>query len=110
MALAAIDMALWDALAPRFSLSLVRLLGGIEKPIPAYGAVGFDGVSGSAQGAEAWAKREFKGVKAKIGYASLREDLEVVRAMRRAVGDEMAIMVDYNQMVWRRSRPLLQAA
>jgi mandelate racemase len=72
-------------------------LGGIEKPIPAYGAVGFDGISGSAQGAEEWAKREFKGVKAKIGYATLREDLEVVRAMRKAVGDEMAIMVDYNQ-------------
>jgi mandelate racemase len=97
IALAAIDMALWDALARRHSVSLVRLLGGIEKPIPAYGAVGFDGVSGSAKGAEEWAKREFKGVKAKIGYATLSEDLEVVRAMRKAVGDETAIMVDYNQ-------------
>jgi mandelate racemase len=97
IALAAIDMALWDALARTYSITLVRLLGGIEKPIPTYGAVGFDGVSGSAQGAEEWARREFKGVKAKIGYATLREDLEVVRAIRKAVGDEMAIMVDYNQ-------------
>jgi mandelate racemase len=97
IALAAIDMALWDAMARTYCISLVRLLGGIEKPIPAYGAVGFEGVSGSAQGAEEWAKRDFKGVKAKIGYATLREDLEVVRAMRKAVGDEMAIMVDYNQ-------------
>ncbi len=97
IALAAIDMALWDALARTYSISLVRLLGGIEKPIPAYGAVGFDGVSGSAQGAEEWARRGFKGVKAKIGYATLREDLEVVRAIRMAVGEEMAIMVDYNQ-------------
>ncbi len=97
IALAAIDMALWDAMARTLSISLVRLLGAIEKPIPAYGAVGFEGASGSAQGAEEWAKRDFKGVKAKIGYATLREDLEVVRAMRKAVGDEMAIMVDYNQ-------------
>jgi mandelate racemase len=97
MALSAIDMALWDALARRHSVSLIRLLGGIEKPIPAYGAVGFDGIPGSAKGAEEWARREFKAVKAKIGYATLREDLEVVRAMRKAVGDEMAIMVDYNQ-------------
>jgi mandelate racemase len=97
IALAAIDMALWDAMARTYSISLIRLLGGIEKSIPAYGAVGFEGVSGSAQGAEEWAKRDFKGVKAKIGYATLREDLEVVRAMRKAVGNEMAIMVDYNQ-------------
>jgi mandelate racemase len=97
IALAAVDMALWDALARRHSLSLIRLLGGVEKPIPAYGAVGFEGASGSAHAAEEWAKREFKGVKAKIGYATVREDLEVVRAIRKAVGDEMAIMVDYNQ-------------
>ena len=95
IALAAIDMALWDALARSHSTSVIRLLGGIEKPIPAYGAVGFEGVLGSAHGAAEWAKREFKGVKAKIGYATLREDLEVVRAIRSAIGSEMAIMVDY---------------
>ena len=52
VALSAIDMALWDALARSHGTSLVRLLGGIEKPIPAYGAVGYDGVEGSAL--EAW--------------------------------------------------------
>jgi mandelate racemase len=97
MALAAIDMALWDALARKHAISLIRLLGGTEKPTPAYGAVGYDGVLSSASAAEEWAKREFKGIKAKIGYATVREDLEVVRAIRKAVGDEMAIMVDYNQ-------------
>jgi mandelate racemase len=97
MALAAIDMALWDALARKHSISLIRLLGGTEKSLPAYGAVGYEGVLGSAHAAEDWAKREFKGIKAKIGYATVREDLEVVRAMRHAVGDDMAIMVDYNQ-------------
>jgi mandelate racemase len=97
MALAAIDMALWDALARQHSISLVRLLGGAEKPLPAYGGVGFEGVKGSARGAEEWAERGFTAVKAKIGYAAVREDLEVVRAMRQAVGGEMAIMVDYNQ-------------
>jgi mandelate racemase len=97
MALSAIDMALWDALARSHRVSLVRLLGGIEKPIPAYGAVGYDGVEGSAKVAEDWAKRGFPGIKAKIGYATAHEDVAVVRAMRKAVGDSMAIMVDYNQ-------------
>lgn len=97
MALAAIDMALWDALARSHNTSLVRLLGGSEKPISAYGAVGYDGVAESARVAEAWAKRGFTGVKAKIGYPTVQEDVAVIRAMRKAVGDGVAIMVDYNQ-------------
>jgi mandelate racemase len=97
MALAGIDMALWDALARSYATSLTRLLGGVEKPVPAYGAVGYEGASGSAKVAEEWVRRGFKGVKAKIGYPDLKEDLEVIRAMRAAVGDDVAIMVDYNQ-------------
>ena len=97
MALAAIDMALWDALARTHGVSLARLLGGVEKPVQAYGAVGYDGVSGSAKVAEDWARRGFKGVKAKIGYPDVREDVEVIRAVRTAVGEDVAIMVDYNQ-------------
>jgi mandelate racemase len=97
IALAAIDMALWDALARIHNTSLVKLLGGVEKPVPAYGAVGHDGVQGSARVAEDWARRGFKGVKAKIGYPTVKEDLEVVRAIRKATGDDVAIMVDYNQ-------------
>ena len=97
IALAAIDMALWDALARSHDTSLVRLLGGVEKPIPAYGAVGYDGLADSAKVAEDWAKRGFTGIKAKIGYPTLQEDLAVVRAMRKTVGDKVAIMVDYNQ-------------
>lgn len=97
MALAAIDMALWDALARFHGVSLVRLLGGAERPIPAYGGVGYDGPEESARTAAEWADRGFTGVKAKIGYPTVREDVAVVRAMRKAVGDGVAIMVDYNQ-------------
>jgi mandelate racemase len=97
MALAAVDMALWDALARRHNTSLTRLLGGVEKPLPAYGAVGYDGASGSARVAEEWVRRGFKGIKAKIGYPDLKQDIEVIRAIRAAVGDDVAIMVDYNQ-------------
>src|ERR1700728_1771385 len=49
MALAGIDMALWDALARSHNTSLLRLLGGAEKPVRAYGAVGYDGARGSAK-------------------------------------------------------------
>jgi mandelate racemase len=54
-------------------------------------------VAESAQVAEGWAKRGFRGVKAKIGYPTVQEDIAVIRAMRTAVGPDVAIMVDYNQ-------------
>jgi mandelate racemase len=97
MALAAIDMALWDALARCHETSLVRLLGGVEKRLPAYGAVGYDGAECSAKVAEDWVRRGLKGIKAKIGYPTVKEDLAVVRALRKAIGDDIALMVDYNQ-------------
>ena len=97
MALAAMDMALWDALARVNETPLVRLLGGVEGPVRAYGAVGYDGVKGCAKAAEGWAKQGYTGIKAKIGYPTVQEDVSVVRAMRQAAGNGMAIMVDYNQ-------------
>jgi mandelate racemase len=97
MALSGIDMALWDALARVNNISLVALLGGRSKPIPAYGAVGYDGELESARIAENWAQRGFTGVKAKIGYPTVREDLAVIHAIRNAVGPEVAVMADYNQ-------------
>jgi mandelate racemase len=97
MAISAIDMAAWDALARTHEVALCRLLGAAPRPIPAYGGVGYDGVRDSARASEVWAKRGLKGVKAKIGYPSVEEDLAVVRAIRSAVGPDIAVMVDYNQ-------------
>jgi mandelate racemase len=97
MALSGIDMALWDALARVNKISLFALLGGDAKPVRAYGAIGYDGELESAKGAEDWVQRGFTGVKAKIGYPTLAQDLAVIRAIRNAVGPEIAVMVDYNQ-------------
>jgi mandelate racemase len=97
MALAAIDMALWDALARVQGMPLVRLLGGVEKPIRAYAGIGYDGAQGCATAAERWAARGFTGIKAKIGYPTVQEDVAVVRAMRKAAGPGVSIMVDFNQ-------------
>lgn len=97
MASAGTDKALWDAMARSLNMSLVRLLGSVEGSIPAYGAVGYDGVLDCARDAECWAKRGFRAVKAKIGYPTVKQDVEVVRPSRKAVGEDFAIMVDYNQ-------------
>jgi mandelate racemase len=97
MALSGIDMALWDALARVHGVSLATILGGVARPVPAYGAVGYDGELESAKVAEDWARLGFTGIKAKIGYATVAEDLAVIRAIRNAAGRDIAIMVDYNQ-------------
>jgi len=73
------------------------LLGGAERPLRPYGAIGYDGPEGCAKAAAGWARRGFTGIKAKIGYPTVQEDLAVVRSMREAAGAGMAIMVDYNQ-------------
>ena len=97
IAASAIDMAVWDIVARAAGLPLVRLLGGASRPLRAYGGVGYEGARGSADTAEQWAKAGSRGVKAKIGYPTVREDIEVIRAIRSAVGDDVEIMVDYNQ-------------
>ena len=36
-------------------------------------------------------------VKLRLGYPSLREDIAAVHAVRKRIGDEATLMVDYNQ-------------
>jgi len=97
MALSGIDMALWDALARSRGEGLHATLGAAPKAVACYGGIGYDGERESARAAEAWAKQGMKGVKAKVGYPTLAEDIAVIRAMKTAVGPGVAVMVDYNQ-------------
>jgi mandelate racemase len=42
-------------------------------------------------------ERGFGAVKLRLGYATLQQDLAAVRAVRKRIGDEIRLMVDYNQ-------------
>ncbi len=99
MALAAIDMAAWDAAAKRAELPLARYLGGRPKALPAYNSngLGIIGATAAAKEAEELVAEGFSAVKLRLGYPTLSEDLAVVDAVRRAVGGEVRIMTDYNQ-------------
>lgn len=99
MALAALDMAIWDARAIAAGMPLATMLGGTPRPIPAYNSCGLGLMSPEAAADEAEALLEggFKAVKLRLGYATLEEDLAVLRAVRKRLRDEIAIMVDYNQ-------------
>jgi mandelate racemase len=96
IAMAAIDMAAWDALARAVGLPLVRLLGGESRPTPVYHSLGMGGAELAGREAEESATAGFRGVKYKVGYPDVQTDLAVVRAARKA-GNDLVIMVDYNQ-------------
>lgn len=97
MALAGIDMALWDACAKACGLPLVILLGGELKPIPAYGSLRRMSPEGAASEAEEMLALGFTAFKVKLGRDDLAADLATIRAVRRAIGDDKQLMVDYNQ-------------
>jgi mandelate racemase len=99
MAMAVIDMAAWDALAKAAGLPLARLLGGAPRPIPAYNSCGLGIIGPEKAAAEAVKLMEpgFRAIKVRLGYPDLETDLAVVRAVRRAAGDGVVLLSDYNQ-------------
>jgi mandelate racemase len=99
MALAALDGALWDALAQVAGLPLATLLGAGPRPIQAYNSsgLGLMAPEAAADEAELLLERGFKAVKLRLGYSTLAEDIAVTRAVRARVPDPIEIFVDYNQ-------------
>lgn len=103
MALSALDMALWDALAVAAGVPLTCLLGGTPRPVRAYNSCGLGLMAPQAAADEAEALLEggLQAVKLRLGYATLAEDLAVTRAVRRRLPDTVQLMVDYNQALSR---------
>ncbi len=97
VAVAGVDMAAWDALAVRAGVPLAEMLGSRPRPIPAYNSLGMIPPGEAADAAAKTVASGFKALKVKVGWPTLAEDLAVVRAARKHLGDDAALMVDYNQ-------------
>jgi len=99
MAMAGFDVACWDALAVAAGVPLARLLGAEPKRVPAYNSCGLGLMAPRELAAEAerLLARGFAAVKLRLGYPTLDEDLAALAAVRAAVGERVAVMVDYNQ-------------
>ncbi len=99
MAMAAFDVACWDALAVAARQPLVRLLGASPRPVRAYNSngLGLMATDKLADEAEELTAGGFSAVKLRLGYATLEEDLAAVRAVRKRLPDAVRILVDYNQ-------------
>lgn len=97
VALGGLDMALWDAWARARGEPLARALGAELRPLKAYNSVGLYDAQSVVAIAEETCAAGYAGLKIKTGFPSFAQDLSAVRAARRALGDGVALMVDYNQ-------------
>ena len=100
IAASGLDMAAWDALAKAADLPLCVLLGGSVGPVKSYNSNGLWLKEPEAVAEEALELRDeggFTGLKLRLGRERVSDDLATLDAVRKAVGDEMHLMVDFNQ-------------
>jgi L-alanine-DL-glutamate epimerase-like enolase superfamily enzyme len=97
MAMAAVDVALWDLKAKLLGVPLVTLLGAAQPGVPVYGSGGFTSYSIPQLQAQlaGWVESGMAAVKMKIGRDP-GHDLERVAAARAAIGPQAALYVDAN--------------
>lgn len=99
MAMSGLDMAIWDIRAKAAGWPLYRLLGGsAHKKIKAYAggvALGWQEPSALVDEIAPHVELGYKAVKLRVGDTPGR-DIARVSTVRRAYGDELAILVDAN--------------
>jgi len=101
-AISAIDIALWDIKGKALKLPVYKLLGGAYRTRAKAYVTGLYEPQGVAsivdslvEEAIGYREAGFRGMKLKVGYG-LERDAAYVRAIRDAIGDDIALMVDAN--------------
>ncbi len=100
IAVSGLDMAAWDALAQAAGLPLCVLLGGTVGPVAAYNSNGLWLKQPAEVAAEAIELRDeggFRALKLRLGRDRLRDDIATVAAVKESLGDDVQLMVDFNQ-------------
>jgi D-galactarolactone cycloisomerase len=99
--LSGIDIALWDIKGKHFGAPVHQLLGGtIRSEVKAYATGLYRRKSGDpvhyfASEAAGYVTEGFSAVKLKVGFG-VEEDVAMTRAVREAIGNKVALMVDAN--------------
>ena len=99
MAFAAIDMASWDLLGRALGKPLYRLLGGTKTSIPSYESSGLSiGSFGQVlDQAETFLSNGNSRMKVRLGYETIAEEVMLLSRLKDDLGDNIELMVDYNQ-------------
>ena len=98
-ALSAIDTALWCLQAKALNMPLARLLGGYREEVPAYASHllfrnwSLDELQ---KDAASLVEQGFRVMKMNMGDKPAKVELERIKAVREAVGEDIGIMIDVN--------------
>jgi L-alanine-DL-glutamate epimerase-like enolase superfamily enzyme len=97
MAIAAVDIALWDLHARLLDRPLSTVLGAVRDEVPIYGSGGFTSYSPDRVGEQlgGWVAAGIPRVKMKVGREP-EADPARIDAARRAIGNEGELFVDAN--------------
>lgn len=100
IAASGLDMACWDAQAKAANLPLCVLLGGSVGPVRSYNSNGLWLKEPAELAAEALELRDeggFTGLKLRMGRPRVSEDITALDTIREALGNDVQLMVDFNQ-------------
>lgn len=95
----AYNIAMWDAWCKILGQPIWKVLGTSRTEVPIYGSGGW--ISYSVEElineVSGYKARGFRAVKIKVGKPDWKEDLERLKLVREAVGNDIGIMMDANQ-------------
>jgi len=98
MAMSGIDTALWDIKAKMANVPLYQLLGGSSSNIEAYAggvSLGFKPPEELVDEVRPLIEMGYRAIKLRVGD-NVADDLRRVQAVRKAIGDNLTILVDAN--------------
>ncbi len=92
----AFDIALYDLLAKQAGLPLYALLGGENRTLYTDCTVGIDKPEVMKEEALEYIQKGYPALKVKLG-SNKKDDVERIRIIREAIGDDIPIRIDANQ-------------
>jgi D-galactarolactone cycloisomerase len=99
VALACVDLAIWDAIGRALNKPLWQLWGGYRDSLPVNIIGGYYGrdLGEIRDEVSGWIDAGYRGCKFKVGGRSPVEDAHRLRAAREAAGDDFVLTIDANQ-------------
>jgi muconate/chloromuconate cycloisomerase len=94
---AGVEFAIWDLIGKSLEMPIYKLIGGLYRDnIPLAWSIGYASVEEMVEEAVEKVKEGYRVVKVKIGRGATI-DLEIVRSVREAIGNNIQMRVDANQ-------------
>jgi mandelate racemase len=97
MAVSGLDMAFYDALGQAAGQPLAQLLGGSPRPMRAYDSYGVVDPTADEKDLKRSLDQGFRGIKIKGGDGDAANDERMVKGVRKLIGPDIALMIDFNQ-------------